>query len=118
VSVLDWILSPASVSRQVNYLYFLIVFFLTVLVLGTALYTKNRRGVRLFLLAMVVWSGIEFIGLATGMRVYKPESDKIVIFIFVALVEDPGWVCLCYLIAERLFKVLWKAHPPHRTERN
>jgi hypothetical protein len=26
------------------------------------------------------------------------------VFIFVALVEDPGWVCLGYMIAEQFYK--------------
>ena len=110
--LLDWILSPASVSRQVTYLYFMIALIVVIFVLGIAIYSKNKRAVRLFLFAMIVWAVIEFIGLVTGMRVYKPDSDKVMIFIFVAFVEDPGWVCLCFLIAEKLFKVLNRPHDP------
>ena len=58
----------------------------------------------MFLFAMAVWAFIEGFGLATGMRVYS--KDTILVFIFVALVEDPGWVCLGYMMAEQLFKRL------------
>jgi hypothetical protein len=73
-------------------------------VLGIALYTRNKRAVKMFLFAMVVWALIEGFGLVTGMRVYS--KDTLLVFIFVALVEDPGWVCLGYMIAEQLFKRL------------
>ena len=103
-------MSPASVSREVNYLYFLIVLGVTLTVLGIALYTKNKRAVRMFVFAMGVWAFIEGIGLVTGTRVYTPPSERIPVFLFVALVEDPGWVCLGYMIAEQLFKRLKNHH--------
>jgi membrane protein DedA with SNARE-associated domain len=53
---------------------------------------------------MAVWAFIEGFGLMTGMRVYTPSEDRLLVFIFVALVEDSGWVCLGYMIAEQLFK--------------
>lgn len=74
--------------------------------LGIALYTRNKRAVEMFLFAMVVWALIEGFGLLTGMRVYEPTEDTLLVFIFVALVEDPGWVCLGYMMAEQLFKRL------------
>ena len=91
-------------SREVNYLYFLIVLAITITVLGIAIYTKNRRAIIMFLYAMVVWACIEGFGLIAGMRVYEPPKDQIMVFIFVALVEDPGWVCLGYMVAEKLYK--------------
>ena len=97
-------MSPAQVSREVNYLYFLIVLAITITVLVIAIYTKNRRAIIMFLYAMVVWACIEGFGLITGMRVYEPPKDQIMVFIFVALVEDPGWVCLGYMVAEKLYK--------------
>lgn len=97
-------MSPAQVSREVNYLYFLIVLAITITVLVIAIYTKNRRAIIMFLYAMVVWACIEGFGLITGMRVYEPPRDQIMVFIFVALVEDPGWVCLGYMVAEQLYK--------------
>jgi len=75
----------------VNYAYFLVVLGITVTVLGIALYTKNKRAVKMFVFAMGIWALIEGIGLATGMRAYN---------------EDPGWVCLGFMMAEQLFKRL------------
>ena len=72
--------------------------------LAIALYTRNKRAVKMFIFAMAVWAFIEGFGLVTGMRVYS--KDTILVFIFVALVEDPGWVCLGYMMAEQLFKRL------------
>ena len=99
-------MSPAHVSREVNYLYFLVVLSITLTVLGIALYTKNKRAVKMFVFAMGIWALIEGIGLITGMRFYNPPEERIPVFIFVALVEDPGWVCLGYMMAEQLFKRL------------
>ena len=44
----------------------------------------------MFVFAMLIWALIEGIGLVTEMRVYNPPEDRIPVFIFVALVEDPG----------------------------
>ena len=60
----------------------------------------------MFVFAMGIWALIEGIGLVTGMRIYTPSEDSVIIFVFVALVEDPGWVCLGYMIAEQIFKRL------------
>lgn len=99
-------MTPASVSREVNYLYFLAVLCITLTVIGVALYLRNKRAVKIFLFAMVVWAVIESIGIVTGMRTYDPFEDRMLIFIFVAFVEDPGWVCLGYMIAEQFYKRL------------
>ena len=85
-------------------MYFLIVLAITLTVLGIAFYTRNKRAVRMFIFALFVWALIEGFGLITGMRVYEPESDRFLIFIFVALVEDSGWVCLGFMMAEQLSK--------------
>jgi len=98
-------MSPANVSREVNYLYFLVVLGMTLTVLGIALYTKNKRAVTMFVFAMGVWALIEGIGLITGMRTYNPAAERLPVFLFVAFVEDPGWVCLGYMMAEQLFKL-------------
>ena len=87
-------------------MYFFIVLGITLTVLGIALYTRNKRAVRMFVFAMGIWAFIEGIGLITGMRHYSPSEDTGLIFVFVALVEDPGWVCLGYMIAEQIFKKL------------
>jgi FtsH-binding integral membrane protein len=92
------------VSREVNYLYFLIVLAITLTVLMIAIYTKNKRAVKMFVFAMFIWAFIEGFGLITGMRVYNPPGDRILVFIFVALVEDPGWVCLGYMMSEQMYK--------------
>lgn len=108
MSLLEWLTSPALVSRDVNYLYFLIVLAITLIVLAIALYTRNKRAVKIFIFAMAIWALIEGIGLVTGMRVYTPSEDRFLVFIFVALVEDPGWVCLGYMMAEQMYKKLLK----------
>jgi hypothetical protein len=77
---------------------------ITLTVLTIAIYTRNKRAVKMFLFAMVVWALIEGFGLVTGLREYS--KDTIIVFIFVALVEDPGWVCLGYMMAEQMFKRL------------
>lgn len=89
-----------------NYAYFLVVLAITLTVLAIALYTRNKRAVKMFLFAMAIWAFIEGFGLVTGMRVYQPDEVILPVFIFVALVEDPGWVCLGYMMAEQLFKRL------------
>ena len=97
-------MTPAHVSREVNYLYFIVVLAITLTVLSVALYTRNKRAIRIFFLAMVIWAIIEGIGIVSGMRVYEPVSDRMIIFVFVSLLEDPGWCCLGFMAAEQLFK--------------
>jgi predicted neutral ceramidase superfamily lipid hydrolase len=104
MDIIEWIAAPAEVSREVNYLYFIIVLAITLTVIAIAIYTKNKRAIKLFLFAMVIWSIIEGIGLITGMREYTPSEARIPVFLFVALVEDPGWVCLGYMSAEQIYK--------------
>ena len=106
MDLIEWLTSPAIVSRDVNYLYFLIVLAITLTVLFIAIYTKNKRALKMFVFAMGIWALIEGIGLLTGMRVYTPSEHRFAVFIFVALVEDPGWVCLGYMMAQQLYKRL------------
>jgi hypothetical protein len=106
MGLIEWLTSPAIVSRDVNYLYFLIVLAITLTVLFIAIYTKNKRALKMFVFAMGIWALIEGIGLLTGMRVYTPSEHRFAVFIFVALVEDPGWVCLGYMMAQQLYKRL------------
>ena len=106
MGLIEWLTSPANVSRDVNYLYFLIVLVITLTVLFIAIYTRNKRALKMFVFAMAIWALIEGIGLLTGMRVYTPSEERFAVFIFVALVEDPGWVCLGYMMAEQLYKRL------------
>jgi len=65
----------------------------------------------MFVFAMGIWALIEGFGLATGMRAYNPAEERVLVFLFVAFVEDPGWVCLGFMMAEQLFKRL----KPRRT---
>lgn len=104
MEIIEWILSPANVFREVNFAYFLIVLAISLTVLGIAIYTKNKKAIRMFLFAMVIWAFIEGFGLVTGMRTYS--KDTILVFFFVAFIEDPGWVCLGFMMAEQLFKRL------------
>ena len=106
MSLIDWFFEPAHVAREVNYLYFLVVLAITLTVFGIAWYTKNKRALKMFGFAMIVWALIEGFGLVTGMRTYNPPEDVIPVFVFVALVEDPGWVCLGYMFAEFCYKKL------------
>ncbi|MBN2065587.1 MAG: hypothetical protein JW771_02125 [Candidatus Thermoplasmatota archaeon] len=114
MSLIEWVMSPAEVCRHVNYLYFFIVLGITLTVLGIALYTKNKRAVKMFLFAIVIWALIEGIGLVTGMREYS--QDVAVVYVFVALVEDPGWVCLGYMMAEQMYKRLLKKNTPAKSK--
>jgi uncharacterized membrane protein YedE/YeeE len=106
MGLIEWLASPANVSRDVNYLYFMIVLAITLTVLFIAVYSKNKRALKMFVFAMGIWALIEGIGLVTGMRVYTPSEHRFAVFIFVALFEDPGWVCLGYMMAEQLYKRL------------
>jgi len=108
-------MAPAEVCREVNYVYFLVVLGITLTVLGIALYTKNKRAVKMFLFAAVIWALIEGIGIVSGMRTYEPHSDRLLIFFFVAIIEDSGWVCLGYMMAEQLFKKL-KTNKPSKNK--
>ena len=38
----------------------------------------------------------------------RPQLILMAVVIFIALVEDPGWVCLGYMIAEQMYKRLQK----------
>jgi len=104
MEIIEWISLPATVSREVNFAYFFIVLAITLTVVGIAVYTKNKRAIKMFLYAMIIWAFIESFGLVTGMRIYS--KDTILVFFFVAFIEDPGWVCLGFMIAEQLFKKL------------
>ena len=104
MSIIEWFTTSAEVSRDVNYLYFMIVLAITLTVLAIALYTRNQRAVKIFIFALPIWALIEGIGILSGMRVYMPAEDRFLVFIFVALIEDPGWVCLGYMSAEQIYK--------------
>ena len=42
-----------------------------------------------------------------GVRTYDSSSVPVAFFV-VAVMEDPGWVCLAYLVAEKGFENIFK----------
>ena len=108
MSVIDWLMEPAFVSREVNWLYFIIVTLISLSVLFYALYTKNRRALYLYIFSIFVWVAIEGGFMLAGTRTYESSSVPLAFFA-VAVMEDPGWVCLAYIIAEITFKNFFKS---------
>ena len=107
MSIIDWLTEPAFVSREVNWLYFIIVTIISLAVLFYALYTKNRRAVYLYIFAIFVWVAIEGGFMLLGTRTYDSPSVHLAFFI-VAVMEDPGWVCLGYIVSEKAFKFFFR----------
>jgi uncharacterized protein with PQ loop repeat len=105
MEILEWLTSPAHVQRSVNNLYFLVVTLIAIAVLFYAIRTKNRNAINLFLFSMIVWPAIEFFVWGIGVRIYDSASPQMV-FVVVAFMEDPGWVCLAYIVSEAMFKHL------------
>jgi Na+/melibiose symporter-like transporter len=104
MDIISWLTESASVNRHVSPLYFIIVSIITLSVLFYALKTDNRRAVRIFVYAVVVWLILEFGLFFTGVRQYNLD-DPYLIIMLIGGVEDPGWVCLAYIVAERMMKV-------------
>jgi hypothetical protein len=101
MSLLDWLMGSAEVSRTVNGWYMLVVTAISLGVLFLAWYTRDRNALRLYVLSIPIWLFIEGIGLVWGVREY---SDQVGLTYFVvAVMEDPGWVTLSYMVAWRLF---------------
>ncbi|MCK5562044.1 MAG: hypothetical protein KAJ51_15700 [Thermoplasmata archaeon] len=107
MSIIDWLTEPAFVSREVNWLYFIIVTIISLVVLSYALYTKNRRAIYLYIFGIFVWVAIEGGSMLLGLRTYESSSVPLAFFV-VAVMEDPGWVCLAYIVAEKGFKRFFK----------
>ena len=107
MGVIDWLTEPAFVSREVNTLYFIIVTILSVSVLSYAIYTKNRRAIYLYLFAIFVWCALEGGSMLVGVRTYESPSVPLALFA-VAVMEDPGWVCLGYLVSEKAYKKFFR----------
>lgn len=101
MSLLDWLMESAEVSRTINGWYMLIVSAISLSVLFFAWYTKDRNAVRLYILSIPIWLFIEGIGLAWGIREYSTNVG--LTYFVVAVMEDPGWVTLSYMVAWRLF---------------
>lgn len=68
-----------------------------------ALSTNNKRAVRVFVYGVVVWLILEFGLFFTGVRQYNLENPYLIIML-IGAVEDPGWVCLAYMVAEKMMK--------------
>ena len=103
MSLVDWLMDPAEVSRTINGAYMIVVCAIALSVLLFAWYSRDRNAVRLYLLSIPIWLFIEGLGLFIwGIREY---SDQLfTTYIVVAVFEDPGWVTLSYMVAWRLFE--------------
>jgi len=103
VSLMDWLMETAEVSRTINGAYMIIVCAIALSVLGFAILSKDRNAIRLYLLSIPIWLFIEGFGVFVwGIRVY---SDQLwTTYIVVAVFEDPGWVTLSYIVAWRVFQ--------------
>lgn len=103
MSLLDWLMGPAEVSRTINGAYMLVVSAIALSVLAYAIWTRDRNAVRLYVLSIPIWLFIEGLGLfAWGIREYSSQVG--LTYFVVAVMEDPGWVTLSYLVAWRLFE--------------
>lgn len=104
MDILTWLTEPAYVNRHVSPLYFIIVTIISLAVLLYALKTKNKRAVIIFGYGVVVWLILEFGLFFTGIRHYNIENPYLIILI-IGAIEDPGWVCLAFIVAEKLMKI-------------
>ena len=104
MGLLEWLAEPAEVSRTANIAYFIVVTGISLTVLYLAIRTRERdpNTLRLYIFSIPVWLAIEGLGLVTGWREY---TDHVALSYFVvAVMEDPGWMALSYLVASRLFE--------------
>ena len=104
MDIVSWLTESAAVNRHVSPLYFIIVTIITLSILIYSIKTDNKRALRLFVYAFVVWLVLEFGLFFTGVREYNLENPYLVILL-IGGVEDPGWVVLAYLVAEKLMKI-------------
>ena len=102
MSLIDWLVDPAEVSRTINGAYMIIVSAISLTVLYLAWRTKDRNAIRLYLLSIPIWLAIEGFGLVQGWREYTDQVP--LVYFVVAVMEDPGWVTLGYMVAWRLFE--------------
>jgi hypothetical protein len=103
MSIMDWLMTSAEVSRTINGAYMIVVSAIAMSVLAYSIYTKDRNAVRLYLLSIPVWLFIEGFGLFVwGVREYSSQLG--LTYFVVAVMEDPGWVTLSYLVAWRVFE--------------
>ena len=103
MGLMDWLMTSAEVSRTINGAYMIVVSAIALSVLAFAFYTKDRNAVRLYVLSIPIWLGIEGFGLFIwGIREYSSQVG--LTYFVVAVMEDPGWVTLSYMVAWRLFQ--------------
>ena len=102
MSLLEWLVEPAEVARTINGAYMIVVTVISLSVLFMAWWTKDRNALRLYILSIPIWLLIEGFGLVTGMREYTAQTG--LVYFVVAVMEDPGWVTLGYMVAWRLFE--------------
>lgn len=105
MEIYEWLTTPAHVHRTVNNLYFVTVTIIALAVLVYAIKKRNKNAIYLFLFSIIVWGIIEGLVWGMGIRFYDSAQPQIV-FSIVAFMEDPGWVCLAYLVAEGMYKKL------------
>ena len=103
MSLMDWLMTSAEVSRTINGGYMIVVSVIAMSVLAFAIYTRDRNAVRLYLLSIPIWLFIEGLGLFSwGIREYSSQVG--LTYFVVAVMEDPGWVTLSYMVAWRVFE--------------
>jgi hypothetical protein len=103
MDIFDWLTASADVNRHVSPLYFIVVTLITSSVLFYVIKTDNKRALRVFAYGFVVWVVFEFGLFFTGVRQYSVDNPYPYIML-IGGVEDPGWVCLAYIAAERMMK--------------
>ena len=103
MTLIDWLMTSAEVSRTINGAYMMVVSAIALSVLAFALYTRDRNAVRLYILSIPIWLLIEGVGLFVwGVREYSSQVG--LTYFVVAVMEDPGWVTLSYMVAWRVFE--------------
>ena len=104
MDIIEWLTESAYVNRHVSPLYFIIVTIITVSILYYAIKVDNKRALHIFVYAFVVWLIFEFGLFFTGIREYNIDNPYLIIML-IGGVEDPGWVCLAYMVAEKMMKI-------------
>ena len=102
MGLLEWLLEPVHVSRTVTGGYLVLATCISLAVLAYALRTRDRNAVRLYIASIPIWMFIEGLGLVMGWRAYT--EPVWLTYIVVAVMEDPGWVALAYIIGTRLME--------------
>lgn len=101
-----WLTQSADVNRHVSPLYFIIVIAITLSILIYVIKQNNKRALRVFIYAFVVWVILEFGLFFTGVRSYNIDGPYLYLTILlIGGVEDPGWVCLAFIVAEKMMLI-------------